>query len=75
MSRNCGPQDIISLVIPGLGDNRPRWGKLVHQLLMVIAFAYDLCLGRMIACWKGIDEEINLGGSIRAFIYHLGSQS
>jgi hypothetical protein len=45
----------------------PRWGKLVHQLPGVVTFAYDLCLGCMLSRWKGIDEEINLGDSIKAF--------
>ena len=40
----------------------PRLGKLVHQLPWVVAFAYDLCLRRVIARWKGIIEEINFGG-------------
>jgi hypothetical protein len=40
----------------------PRWGKLVHQLLGVVTFEYDLCLERRIARWKGIDEEIHFGG-------------
>jgi hypothetical protein len=48
----------------------PRWGKLVHQLPGVVTFAYDLRLGCTIAHWKGIDEEIHLGGSIKAFGYH-----
>jgi hypothetical protein len=47
-----------------------RWGKLVHQLPGVITFAYGLRLGCMIACWKGIEEDIHLEGSIRALIYH-----
>ena len=42
----------------------PRLGKLVHQLLGVITFPYDLRFGRTIARWKGIIEEINFGGSI-----------
>jgi hypothetical protein len=42
----------------------PRLGKLVHQLLGVVTFAYDLRFRRMIACWKGIVEEIHFGGSI-----------
>jgi hypothetical protein len=48
----------------------PRLGKLVHQLLGVVTFAYDLRFRRMIARWKGIIEEIHFGGSIRAFGYH-----
>jgi hypothetical protein len=48
----------------------PHWGKLVHQLRGVITFAYDLRLGRTIACWKGIDEDVHLGGSIREFYYN-----
>jgi hypothetical protein len=47
----------------------PRLGKLVHQLPGVVTFAYDLRLGRMIARWTGIIEEIHFGGSIRAFTY------
>jgi hypothetical protein len=39
----------------------PHWGKLVHQLLGVITFAYDLYLGHTIARWKGIDKENHLG--------------
>jgi hypothetical protein len=42
----------------------PHLGKLVHQLLGVVTFAYDLCFRRMIARWKGIIEEIHFGGSI-----------
>jgi hypothetical protein len=42
----------------------PRLGKLVHQLPGVVTFAYDLRFRRMIACWKGIVEEIHFGGSI-----------
>jgi hypothetical protein len=47
----------------------PRLGKLVHQLLGVVTFAYDLRFRRMIARWKGIVEEIHFGASIRAFGY------
>ena len=42
----------------------PRLGKLVHQLLGVVTFAYDLYFRRMIARWKRIVEEIHFGGSI-----------
>ena len=42
----------------------PHLSKLVHQLLGVVTFAYDLRFRRMIARWKGIVEEINFGGSI-----------
>jgi hypothetical protein len=42
----------------------PRLGKLVHQLPGVVTFAYDLRFRRVIACWKGIIEEIHFGGSI-----------
>jgi hypothetical protein len=42
----------------------PRLGKLVHQLLGVVTFAYDLCFRCVIARWKGIVEEIHFGGSI-----------
>jgi hypothetical protein len=42
----------------------PRLAKLVHQLLGVVTFSYDLCFRRMIARWKGIIEEIHFGGSI-----------
>jgi hypothetical protein len=42
----------------------PHLGKLVHQLLGVVTFAYDLCFRCMIARWKGIIEEIHFGGSI-----------
>jgi hypothetical protein len=42
----------------------PRLGKLVHQLPGVVTFAYDLHFRRMIACWKGIIEEINFWGLI-----------
>jgi hypothetical protein len=37
-------------------------GKLVHQLLVVITFAYDLRFRCMIARWKGIIEGINFWG-------------
>jgi hypothetical protein len=42
----------------------PRLGKLVHQLPEVVTFAYDLRFRRVIACSKGIVEEIHFGGSI-----------
>ena len=41
----------------------PRLGKLVHQLLGVVTFSYDLRFRRVIARWKGIVEEIHFGGS------------
>ena len=37
----------------------PRLGKLVHQLLGVETFAYDLCFRRMIARWKDLSEKYN----------------
>jgi hypothetical protein len=51
----------------------PRWGKLVHQLPGVVTFAYDFHLGRTIDRWKGIDEDLHLGGSIRSFKKHYDS--
>jgi hypothetical protein len=42
----------------------PHLGKLVHQLLGVVTFAYNLYFRRMIARWKGIIEEIHFWGSI-----------
>jgi hypothetical protein len=48
----------------------PCWGKLVHQLPGILTFAYDICLGRTIAHWKGIDKDIHLIGSIKVFGYH-----
>jgi hypothetical protein len=42
----------------------PCLGKLVHQLLRVVTFAYDLRFRCMIAHWKGIIKEIHFGGSI-----------
>jgi hypothetical protein len=42
----------------------PCLGKLVHQLLGVVTFAYDICFRCMIARWKGIIEEIHFWGSI-----------
>jgi hypothetical protein len=50
----------------------PHWGKLVHQFLGVVTFAYDLHLERTISRWKGIDKEIHLGGSITNFVFDLG---
>ena len=42
----------------------PRLGKLVHQLPEVVMFVYDLRFRRVIACLKGIIEEIHFWGSI-----------
>jgi hypothetical protein len=42
----------------------PCLGKLVHQLPRVVTFAYNLRFRNVIACWKGIVEEIHFGGSI-----------
>jgi hypothetical protein len=46
----------------------PRLGKLVHQLLGVVTFEYDLCFRRMIARWKGIIKEIHFGVSIMPLV-------
>jgi len=35
----------------------PRRGKLVHQLLGVVTFAYDLRFRHTIAYWKEITED------------------
>jgi hypothetical protein len=35
----------------------PRLGKLVHQLLGVVTFAYDLRFRCMIARWKDLSED------------------
>ena len=62
----------------------PRLGKLVHQLMGVVTFAYDLRFRHMIARWKGISEEINFRGNFNGiFIFlpifpkkhHLGPQN
>ena len=42
----------------------PRLGKLVHKILGVVTFAYDLRFRSMIARWKGIIKEIHFGASI-----------
>jgi hypothetical protein len=47
----------------------PVLGSLVYQLPRGITLAYDLCLGHMIARWKGIIEDIHFGGSIKSFGY------
>ena len=61
-----------------------RLGKLVHQLLGVVTFAYDLRFKRMIARWKFIVEEIhfrkNMEGNFIFFTvfqktHHLGPQN
>ena len=39
-------------------------GSLVYQLPEGVNLAYDLRLGRTIARWKDIIEDIHLGGSI-----------
>jgi hypothetical protein len=46
----------------------PVLGSLVYQLPGGVTLEYDLHLGRTIARWKFIDEEIHFGGSIRAFV-------
>jgi hypothetical protein len=51
----------------------PRLGKLVHQLPGVVTFAYDLHFRCVIACWKGIIEEIHFGGLNHAFNLSLRS--
>jgi hypothetical protein len=42
----------------------PVLGSLVYQLSEGITLAYDICLGRMIACWKGINEDLHFTSSI-----------
>jgi hypothetical protein len=44
------------------------WGKLVHQLLGVVTFAYDLCFRHVIARWKGIFENYALFHQILTYI-------
>ena len=39
--------------------------KLVHQLIGVVTFAYDLHFRHMIAHWKGIVEWINFMHNIK----------
>jgi hypothetical protein len=63
----------------------PVLGSLVYQLPGGVTLAYDLCLGNTIARWKGIDEEIHFGGSIKPLAiievpivmkkHHLGPQN
>ena len=48
----------------------PVLGSFVYQLPEGVTLAYDLCLGRTIARWKGIIEEIHLGGSIKDLRYN-----
>jgi hypothetical protein len=43
----------------------PVLGSLVYQLPEGVTLAYNLRLGRTIARWKGIVEEIHFGGSIK----------
>jgi hypothetical protein len=45
----------------------PVLGSMVYQFLGGVTLAYDLCLGRTIARWKGIDEDIHFGGPIKYF--------
>jgi hypothetical protein len=42
----------------------PVLGSLVYQLHRGVTLEYDLRLGRTIARWKGIIEEINFGEKI-----------
>ena len=53
----------------------PVLGSLVYQLLGGVALACDLHLGNMIARWKGNNEDIHFGGSIKAINYYLGARS
>jgi hypothetical protein len=46
----------------------PVLGSLVYQLPRGVTLAYDLRLGRTIARWKGIIEEIHFGGSIKPLV-------
>ena len=48
----------------------PHLGKLVHQLLGVVTFAYDLHFRRVIARLKGIIKEIHFGASNMHLGYH-----
>ena len=52
----------------------PVLGSLVYQLLGGVTLAYDLCLGRTIAHWKGIVKDIHFGGSIKAVGNHWGAR-
>jgi hypothetical protein len=42
----------------------PVLGSLVYQLPEGVTLEYDLCLGRTIALWKGIDKDLHFMGSI-----------
>jgi hypothetical protein len=50
-------------------------GSLVYRLPAGVTLAYDLCLGNMIACWKGIIDTIHVVVSIKSFHNYLGSLS
>ena len=52
----------------------PVLGSLVYQISEDVTL-YDLSLGCTIARWKGINEEIQFGGSIKAFDYDWGARS
>jgi hypothetical protein len=39
MSRTCGPRDIISLVIPRLGDNTRVWFFRIYDFLLKLGFS------------------------------------
>jgi hypothetical protein len=45
----------------------PVLGSLVYQLPEGVTLAYDLRLGRTIAHWKGIIDDLHLGGSIMPY--------
>jgi hypothetical protein len=47
----------------------PRLGKLVHQLLGVVTFAYDLDFRCMIAHWKGIVKEIHFRYNMKGILH------
>jgi len=62
----------------------PHLGKLLHQLPGVVAFAYNLCFGRMIAHWKDLSEAYNARDKITLLDvilrhtqkkHHLGPQN
>jgi hypothetical protein len=54
----------------------PHWGKLVHQLLGVVNFAYDLRFRRTIARWKGIIEKNDfILAQVSVFLIHVGPKS
>jgi hypothetical protein len=73
MSRTCGPQDVISLVIPRLGDNRLKGSVgATHFLRGMFLLAFGVTLKVFTSCLGAIHEMSSVWCDAYPLLYLRG---